>query len=78
MDIQVNGKKESFPAGSTVKTVLERKELDPALVSVEHNGKILERPELESTALTEGDEIEVLFFMGGGARSSYRWRQGWQ
>ena len=67
MNIHINGKPETVGGGSTVKTVLDLKELDPSLVSVEHNGKILEKSELEATSLSEGDELEILFFMGGGA-----------
>lgn len=66
MDVRINGKPETVPDGSSVKAVLALRELDPALVSVEHNGKILERSDLETTLLAAGDELEILFFMGGG------------
>ena len=66
MEIRVNGKAESIADGSTVGSVLEAKELDPALVSVENNGKILEKSDLDGTVLSGGDELEILFFMGGG------------
>ncbi len=67
MNISVNGKSETVGPGSTVASVLKAKELDPALVSVEHNGKILEKSDLDGVILSEGDELEILFFMGGGA-----------
>ncbi len=67
MEISVNGKTETVGPGSTVVSVLKAKELDPALVSVEHNGKILEKSDLDGAVLSEGDELEILFFMGGGA-----------
>lgn len=66
MEIRVNGKAEKVADRSTVGSVLAAKELDPALVSVEHNGKILEKSDLDGTLLSEGDELEILFFMGGG------------
>jgi sulfur carrier protein len=66
MEIRVNGKAETVADKSTVGSVLAAKELDPALVSVEHNGKILEKSDLDGTLLSEGDELEILFFMGGG------------
>ena len=66
MEIRVNGKTETVADKSTVGSVLAAKELDPALVSVEHNGKILEKSDLDGTLLSEGDELEILFFMGGG------------
>lgn len=66
MDIRVNGKIESVSSGSTVLVVLQKKDLDPGLISVEYNGKILDKSDLDRTALNEGDELEILFFMGGG------------
>ncbi|MGC8530055.1 MAG: sulfur carrier protein ThiS [Leptospirillia bacterium] len=66
MEVRINGKPEAVSDKSTVGSVLAARELDPALVSVEHNGNILERSQLDSTLLAEGDELEILFFMGGG------------
>ena len=66
MEVRINGKTETVADKSTVGSVLAARELDPALVSVEHNGNILERSQLDSTVLSAGDELEILFFMGGG------------
>ncbi|MHB8369551.1 MAG: sulfur carrier protein ThiS [Leptospirales bacterium] len=66
MEVRINGKPETVPDRSSVNAVLAIRELDPALVSVEHNGKILERSDLDTTILAAGDELEILFFMGGG------------
>ena len=38
----------------------------PDMVSVELNGDILDRENFDSTNLSENDEIEFLYFMGGG------------
>ena len=38
----------------------------PDMVSVQHNGRILNREEFDSTLVAEGDEINFLYFMGGG------------
>ena len=38
----------------------------PEMVSVEYNGEILDRENFDSTAVKDGDEIEFLYFMGGG------------
>jgi len=37
------------------------------MVTVELNSKMLERDELGSTVVRDGDAIEFLFYMGGGA-----------
>ena len=39
----------------------------PDMVSVQVNGNILNRDEFSSTILKSGDEINFLYFMGGGA-----------
>lgn len=65
--IQLNGKPEEIEGSATVLKLLQQKGLDPALVSVELNGRIVEREEWDSTPLHGEDEVEILFFMGGGS-----------
>ncbi|GHV02774.1 thiamine biosynthesis protein ThiS [Campylobacterota bacterium] len=45
--------------------VLEKVE-QPDMVSVQYNEAFLRQNEYESTALKENDEINFLYFMGGG------------
>jgi sulfur carrier protein len=66
MRVIINGKPEEV-AGSTVLDVLKAKDMEPQMVAVELNSKMLERDELASTPLQDGDAIELLFYMGGGA-----------
>ncbi len=65
MRVTINGKPEEVQA-RTVMDLLAAKEIEPRMVAVERNGAMLQREQLEQTALAEGDEIEFLFFMGGG------------
>jgi sulfur carrier protein len=65
MRVTINGKPEEV-AGGTVLEVLKTKDVEPQMVAVELNAKILGRDELESTPLKEGDALEILFYMGGG------------
>jgi sulfur carrier protein len=66
MRVTINGKPEEV-AGGTVLEVLKTKDVEPQMVAVELNAKILGRDELGSTPLKEGDALEILFYMGGGA-----------
>ncbi len=66
MKILVNGKRKDVPEGTSLSAYLEIEGLDPQLVSMELNGRIVEREEWASTGLNEDDELEILFFMGGG------------
>jgi len=65
MRLKVNGKIEEFEKGS-VQDLLISKKIEPRMVSVELNTKILDRSEFETSFLKEGDVIEFLYFMGGG------------
>ena len=65
MRVTINGKPEEV-AGGTVMEVLKTKDVEPQMVAVELNAKILGRDELGSTTLKEGDALEILFYMGGG------------
>ncbi|MCL4461478.1 MAG: sulfur carrier protein ThiS [Nitrospirae bacterium] len=64
--IQLNGKTEEIGEVSTLSQLLQQKGFDPALVSVELNGRIVEKEEWDVTPLHGEDEVEILFFMGGG------------
>jgi sulfur carrier protein len=65
MQVTINGKPEDIPGG-TVLEILKAKDVSPHMVAVELNSTILERDQLGSTVVKEGDAIELLFYMGGG------------
>jgi len=65
MNITINGKREALNA-ETVLDILKVKDIDPQMVAVELNTQIIERDQLEMTAVQEGDRLEFLFYMGGG------------
>jgi len=65
MQVKINGKSEEIPGG-TVLDLLTAKKIDPQMVAVEVNDKMLERDHLGSTTLKDGDQVEFLFYMGGG------------
>ncbi len=66
LSLTVNGDPRSIPAPATVAELLIHLELDPRAVVVELNRTILRRPDLEATALQDGDTVEVVHFVGGG------------
>ena len=69
MTITVNGiAKELKDHGTSIIDLLVLEEVSsPDMVSVQLNGDILQRDSFEATALAEGDTVEFLYFMGGGA-----------
>ncbi len=66
MQVKINGKPEETQE-STLLGLLKSKDIEPRMVSVELNSKMLDRSSLEQTPVHEGDEIEFLYFMGGGS-----------
>lgn len=65
MQVRINGKSEDIQGG-TVLDLLKAKNIEPQMVAIEVNDSMLERTHLATTTLKEGDQIEFLFYMGGG------------
>ncbi|MEW6682589.1 MAG: sulfur carrier protein ThiS [Nitrospirota bacterium] len=65
MKVKLNGKIEEIQQ-TTVLDLLKARNIEPQMVSVEHNLKILEKEEFATTTLKEGDALEFLYYMGGG------------
>ncbi len=64
--IVVNGESQQIDSGTTVLGLLETLKLDPRQVAVERNREIVPRAEHGTTELAEGDQLEVVTFVGGG------------
>ena len=63
----VNGEERVLATGSTLGDLLRSLELDPRMVVIEHNRTILrDRAAFDSFALSTGDAIEIVHFVGGG------------
>lgn len=67
MKLSVNGKQAELRDGLSVSELLVEQNVKmPDMVSVELNGQIVKRSDFQGTALADGDEVEFLYFMGGG------------
>ena len=64
--VEINGESREIPDGLTIEQLLERLELHPRMVVVEHNRDILRREAYASAPVNEGDAIELVHFVGGG------------
>jgi len=69
MQINVNGESTTFEdTPLTVLNLLKSAEVaSPDMVSVQINGKIIDRSLYGDTLLKDQDEVNFLYFMGGGA-----------
>ena len=66
MIIRVNGDPLEIPAPVTVNALLARLDIDPRRVAVEHNLIVVKKDAFDRTTVAEGDEIEIVNFVGGG------------
>ena len=66
MNLVLNGDDQRFPDLRTISDLVEHLELDPRKVAVERNLEIVPRSIYAQTALTDGDRIEIVHFIGGG------------
>ena len=66
--IKLNGKEQELKPGSTVSDLLLKWKVRPELVTVEVNETILQKLDYEATEIKEGDNVEFVFYMGGGSR----------
>jgi thiazole synthase len=62
----VNGETRSLTGPATLLDLLADLQLDPQMVVVEHNREIVRRTRLGETRLKDGDQVELVHFVGGG------------
>lgn len=68
MTIVLNGDQIEVPGSLTVTELLRHLDIDPSLVAVEQNLIVIKRVAYETTRIGEGDAIEIVNFVGGGAK----------
>lgn len=67
MNITVNGKELSLAREMTAKELLVEQDVEmQEYVTVQINESFVEKEELNTTYLKEKDQVEFLYFMGGG------------
>jgi sulfur carrier protein len=66
MRLLLNGEERDLAGVSNVADLVASLGLDARKVAVEHNLEIVPRSIYAATALTDGDRIEIVTFIGGG------------
>ena len=69
MQVTINGETETIDEEEvSISRLLAIKRVEsPDMVSVQRNGKIVDRRQYDQQLLAANDKIEFLYFMGGGA-----------
>lgn len=66
MKILVNGEQKHVEKGLSLAALLDELQIRPGRVVVELNRNIVSREVHGTTALNEGDVVEIVHFVGGG------------
>ena len=67
MRIVLNGDPAELPGPMSIQALLDRLDVDPRVVAVECNRVVIKRARYADTMITEGAEVEIVAFVGGGA-----------
>ena len=66
IQVRINGEPRRVPRGSSIAALIGGIGLDPARVAVERNLAIVARSTLADVAVEDGDQFEIVHFVGGG------------
>lgn len=66
LSVTVNGEPRRITAGASIAAMLRELGIDPARVAVERNLAIVPKSTLEDIAVEDGDQFEIVHFVGGG------------
>lgn len=66
MNIYVNGESRDVADGATLLALLEQMDINCDALVVQRNDDIISRDAFGTTALADGDTLELVRFVGGG------------
>jgi thiamine biosynthesis protein ThiS len=66
LGIRVNGEHRRVNGGISIAEMVSELGLDPLRVAVERNLEIVPRARLGDTMVEDGDDFEIVHFVGGG------------
>ncbi len=68
MTFTIAGEKKEYEEGITLTELIEKEEIEsPLYVTVAINDEFVDREKFDTTLIREGDAVEFLYYMGGGA-----------
>ena len=66
LSLRINGDHRRVPAGMTLAELVNSIGLDPLRVAVERNLSIVPRSTFATLCVEDGDDYEIVHFVGGG------------
>lgn len=70
MYVTINGEPKEFDGPLTVREMLERLDINPEKVALERNLEIVPRSIYGVTVVSDGDQMEIVHFIGGGNQAA--------
>ena len=67
LNVTINGEKRDVERELNIRSLLNQLGLDPAKIAVERNLEIVPRSQYDDVLVQEGDRLEIVHFIGGGA-----------
>jgi thiamine biosynthesis protein ThiS len=68
LNIILNGEEKEIADGLAIPSLISELGLTPERLAVEVNRRIIRKADWPSTTLAEGDKVEIVHFVGGGAQ----------
>ncbi len=68
MRVQINGEQQELSDGLRLSELIAQLNLAPERLAVERNREVVRRAHWAETLLADGDQIEIVHFVGGGLR----------
>ena len=66
LSVRINGEHRRVPGGTSIAEMVNDLGLDPLRVAVERNLEIVPRGSLGQVQVEDGDDYEIVHFVGGG------------
>ncbi len=66
MKLQINGEARELEEPMTIAQLIEHLKLDGRQVAVERNRELVRKTDFGDIELLDGDELEIVTFVGGG------------
>jgi thiamine biosynthesis protein ThiS len=71
LTIRLNGDAHELAGPLSIGALLAALGVDPRRVAVEHNLVVVKRSDYDTTRVEDGDEIEIVNFVGGGSEQHH-------
>jgi thiazole synthase len=65
--VTLNGKPRKVPEGISLLELLKELDVQPSRVVIEHNREICRKDDFKTAKVHDGDELELVYFVGGGS-----------